>query len=142
VAVSASSSAADHSSSVFVCPPNLVRGQAKVSERSPERLTAVDAIQELPAFLHRQPFLCSPPEACPGGLVLRFTASVTVAAFQPAGQGAVRRLWAASPTLRISDVADLVQLLTCPRRCGEQAEREPPPDDRRRHIAHRSGLAN
>ena len=82
--------------------PNLVRGQAKVSERSPERLTVVDAIQELPTFLHRQPFLCPPPEACPGGLVLRFTACVTVTPFQPAGRGAVGRLRATSAAMGVS----------------------------------------
>jgi hypothetical protein len=94
------------------------------------------------ACLDGQPCLRSPPEPCPCGDVLRFTASVAVAAFQPAGQGAVCRLWAASSTLRIGNVTDLVKLLHCPRWPGYQPKGESPPDDRWRHIAHRSRLAN
>jgi hypothetical protein len=45
-------------------------------------------------------------------------------------------------TLNIGLIADLVQLLNGPRRIGYQAEREPPSDDRRRHIAYSSRSAN
>ena len=54
----------------------------------------------------------------------------------------MRHLRATSATLRISHIADFMQLLHCPRRPGNQTQREPPPDDRRRHIAHGSRLAN
>jgi hypothetical protein len=54
----------------------------------------------------------------------------------------VCRLWAASSTLRIGNVTDLVKLLHCPRWPGYQPKGEPAPDDRRRHIAHGSRLAN
>ena len=46
--------------------PHLVRGQAQVSEHSPKGLAAVDDLQELPAFLDRQPRLRSASSACPG----------------------------------------------------------------------------
>jgi hypothetical protein len=69
-------------------------------------------------------------------------AFVAVAPFQPAGQGAVGYLRAASSALRIGLIADLVQLLQCPGRLIDQPKEEPPTDDRRCHIAHGSGLAN
>jgi hypothetical protein len=42
--------------------------------------------------------------------------------------------------LRIGDIADISQLLDCPRRRRKQPQRKPPPHDRRRHIAGRSRL--
>ena len=76
------------------------------------------------------------------GVVLGVTASVAIAAFQPAGQGAVGDLRAAAATLGIGLVADLMQLLESPRRLRDPAERAPASDDRRRHSAHGSRLAN
>ena len=51
-------------------------------------------------------------------------------------------LRAAPATLGIGLITDLMQLLPCPGRLGYQAQGEPPSDDRRRHIAHSSRLAN
>jgi hypothetical protein len=89
-------------------PSNLVGGQAQITERRPERLTAVDRIQELLAHSGRESLLRLAPKACPRRVVLRFPAPVAVAAFQPAGQRAVRRLGATSASLGIGVVADLV----------------------------------
>ena len=72
----------------------------------PERLAAVDRIQELLAHLSRESLLRLAPEACPGGVVLRFTAAIAVTAFQPAGQGAVGHLRTAPPALRIGLITD------------------------------------
>jgi hypothetical protein len=43
----AASSAADHSSSVLVEAPDLIGGQAKVTEHSAERLAAIYRVEEL-----------------------------------------------------------------------------------------------
>ena len=122
-------------------PPDLVGGQAKFTEHRAERLAVVDRVEELLAHLYGEPLLRLAPKACPRGVVLRFTALVAVAAFQPAGQGAVDDLRAAAATLGIGLITDLMQLLPCPGRLGYQAQGEPPSDDRRRHIADGGGLA-
>jgi hypothetical protein len=88
-------------------PPDLIGGQAQIPERRPERLTAADRIQELLAYVGRESLLRLAPEACPGGVVLRFTASFAVASFQPTGQGAVGHLRATAAALRIGPIADL-----------------------------------
>jgi hypothetical protein len=80
--------------------------------------------------------------ARPGGVILRSSALVTVAALSPPDQCAVGGLGSAAATLRIGLVPDLMQLLESPRRCRDQAERTPTSDDRRRHIARSGGLAN
>jgi hypothetical protein len=59
------------------------------------------------AYVGRESFLRLAPEACPCGVVLRFTASFAVASFQPAGQGAVGHLRATAAALRIGLIADL-----------------------------------
>jgi len=46
VAVSAASSCSDHSSSALVTP-DLIRGEAEVTQRLPERLTGVDRVDKL-----------------------------------------------------------------------------------------------
>jgi hypothetical protein len=115
--------------------------EGEVANCGPEWFTCVEGVQELLPHLDGEPPLRPASEAGPRGVVLRFTASVAVAAFQPAGQGAVRHLRAAPATLRIGKFPDLVQLLQCPRRPGYQPQGEPPPDDRRRHIACCGGLA-
>ena len=73
-------------------PSHLIGSQAKVTKHVPERLAVVDRVEELLPHLYGEPRLRIASEACPRGVVLRFTASVAVAAFQPAGQGAVCRL--------------------------------------------------
>jgi len=70
-------------------PPNSIGGQPQLVEHCAEWLASVDAIEELLAHIGRQSLLCLAPEAGPRGVVLRFTASVALAAFQPTGQGAV-----------------------------------------------------
>jgi hypothetical protein len=122
--------------------PHLVGGQAKVTEHRSERLATVDRVEELLPQLYGESLLRPASEARPGGVVLGFTASVAIAAFRPAGQGAVGDLRAAAATLGIGLVADLMQLLESPRRLRDPAERAPASDDRRRHIAHGSRLAN
>jgi hypothetical protein len=107
-------------------PPNLAGGQAQITERRPERLTAVDRIQELLAHSGRESLLRLAPKACPRRVVLRFPAPVAVAPFQPAGQRAVCRLWAASSTIGIGKLPHFVQLLHCPWRPGNQPKGEPP----------------
>ena len=99
-------------------PSHLIGSQAKVTQHLLKRLAAVDAVEEPLAYFDGQPCLRSAPEACPRGVVLRFMASVAVTPFQPSGHGAVCRLWAASSTLRIGKLPDLVQPLQCPRRRG------------------------
>jgi len=76
-----------------------------------ERLAVVDRVEELLSHLYGEPRLCIASEACPGCVVLRFPASIAVASFRPAGQGAVCCLWAASSIIRIGKVADLAHLL-------------------------------
>jgi hypothetical protein len=61
---------------------------------------------------------------------------------QASGSVSVCRLWATSAALRISHIADFMQLLYRPRRPAYQPKGAPAPDDRWRHIAHRSRLAN
>jgi hypothetical protein len=80
-------------------------------EHRAERLAVVDRVEELLSHLYGEPRLCIASEACPGCVVLRFPASLAVASFQPAGQGAVCCLWAASSIIRIGKVADLAHLL-------------------------------
>jgi hypothetical protein len=87
---------------------DLVRAQAKVTEHRPERLAVVNRIDELLAYLDRESLLRFAPEARPRGVVLCFTASVAVAAFQPAGKGAVGHLRATAATLGIGLVTDLM----------------------------------
>jgi hypothetical protein len=50
-------------------PPNLVGGQAQITERRPERLIAVDRIQELLAHSGRESLLRLAPKACPRRVV-------------------------------------------------------------------------
>jgi hypothetical protein len=121
VVVRAASSSSDHSSSGLVRPPHLIGSQAKITQDPPERLPPIDGIQEHLAHLGRESLLRLASEAFPRCVLLRLTASVAVAPFQPAGQRAVCRLRARSAVV---------------------PEREPPPDDRRRHIARGSRLAN
>ena len=123
-------------------PPYLVGGQAGVAECGLELVARVDGVQELLPQLYGELRLRSASEPCPGGVVLGFPALVAVASFQPAGQSAVCRLWAASSTIGISKLPNSVQLLHCPRRPRYQPEGDPSPNDRRRHIADRSRLAN
>jgi hypothetical protein len=95
---------------LFVClgePPDLVRRQAKITQYLPERLAAVDRIQELLAPLGRESLLRVAPEAGPCGDVLRLTASMAVTPFQPAGQRAVCRLGATPAAVGISLISDL-----------------------------------
>jgi hypothetical protein len=94
--------------------PDLVGGQAKFTEHRAERLAVVDRVEELLPQLYEESLLRPASEACPGGVVLGFTASVAIAAFQPAGQGAVGDLRAAAATLGIGLITDLMQLLPCP----------------------------
>ena len=79
-------------------PPDLVGGQAKFTEHRAERLAVVDRVEELLPQLYGESLLRPASEARPGGVVLGFTASVAIAAFQPAGQGAVGDLRAAAAT--------------------------------------------
>jgi hypothetical protein len=59
VAVSAAWSLSDHSGSVLVRPPHLIRSQAKVTKRCPEGLAAVDRVEELRSYLGWEPLLRS-----------------------------------------------------------------------------------
>ena len=95
---------------------HLVGGQAKFTEHRAERLVVVDRVEELLPQLYGESLLRPASAARPGGVVLGFAASVAIAAFQPAGQGAVGDLRAAAATLGIGLVADLMQLLESPRR--------------------------
>jgi hypothetical protein len=79
-----------------------------LAERRPERLTAVDRIEELLAHLGWESLVGLAPEACSRGIVLRLVASVAIAPFQPAGQRAVGHLRASSAALRIGLVPNLV----------------------------------
>ena len=122
--------------------PHLVGCQAEFPECRSECLAAVDRVEELLAHLGWESLVRLAPEACPGGVVLRFTASVAIAAFQPAGQGAVGYLRAAAATLGIGLITDLLQLLQCPWRISDQSKRQPPADNWRCHIAHCGCLAD
>jgi hypothetical protein len=84
--------------------------------------------------------LCSP--AGPRSVVLGLAASVAATSLIPPRHGAVGYPWATSSAMRIRHIADFMQLLHCPGRPWYQPEREPAPHDRRRHIAHGSGLAD
>jgi len=88
--------------------PDLVRGQTEVGEHRPERLPAVDRIEELLAHLGGESLLRRAAEAGLGGVVLRLTTLGAVAAFQPSGQGAVGHLRATAAALGIGLVADVV----------------------------------
>jgi hypothetical protein len=116
-------------------PPHLIGSQAKITQDLPERLAPIDGIQEHLAHLGRESLLRLGSEAFPRCVRLRFTASVAVTPFEPAGNGAVGCPRATSAALRIGLAADFMQLLHCPRRPGYQPKGEPAPDDRRRHIA-------
>jgi hypothetical protein len=70
-------------------PRHLVWGQAKITQYLPELSAAVDRIEELLPHLGRESLSRLALEAWPCCVVLRFAASVAVAAFQPAGQRAV-----------------------------------------------------
>jgi hypothetical protein len=58
--------------------------------------------------------------------VLGLVASGAATSLIPPCHGAVGYLWAASATLGIGLIADLVQLLQCPRRLSDQPKEEPP----------------
>ena len=68
VAVSAAWSLSDHSGSVLVRPPHLIRSQAKVTRRCPEGLAAVDRVEELRSYLGwgaaSSLWLCQPLFVC------------------------------------------------------------------------------
>jgi hypothetical protein len=89
-------------------PPHLIGSQAKVTEHRAERLAVVDGVEELLPHLYGESRLCIASEARPRCVLLHFTASVAVTPFQPAGQGAVCRLWARSAALGVGLIADLV----------------------------------
>jgi hypothetical protein len=71
-------------------PPHLVGSQAKVTEHRAERLAVVDRVEELLPHLDGEPRLCISSEARPRCVLLRFTASVAVTAFQPASGSGCR----------------------------------------------------
>jgi hypothetical protein len=123
-------------------PPHLIGSQAKVTKHVPERLAVVDRVEELLPHLYGEPRLRIASEACPRGVVLRFTASVAVAAFQPAGQGAVCRLWATSAALRIKSYRGLHATAAVSRAARISAQGRASAGRQGRHIAHGSRLAN
>src|SRR5687767_14933898 len=108
VAVRAASSAADHTSSVLANPHNLIGRQARVTERSPERLAGVDGIQDLLPNLDGKPLLCLSSLACPSVVALQLSALDTTAALIPPRHRAVRRLGSTTVAIRIDVVADLI----------------------------------
>jgi hypothetical protein len=123
-------------------PPHLIGGQTEFAEHRPERLAAVDRIQELLAHLGRESLLRLAPEACPRGVVLRL-AGIECSYIPHSTASWCRGLPAGHAVgLGIGKLADLVQLLQRPRRSGNQPKGEPSPDNRRRHTAHSSRLAN
>ena len=82
--------------------------EGEVANCGLEWFTCVEGVQELLPHLDGEPPLRPASEAGARGVVLRFTASVAVAAFQPAGQSAVGHLRAASAALGIGLIANLV----------------------------------
>jgi hypothetical protein len=97
-------------------PPHLVGGQAKLTEHRSERLSTVDRVEELLSHVAGEPRLRPTPAAFSGGIVLRLAASNAATSLIPPRHGAVGYLRAASATLGIGKLADLVQLLQCPGR--------------------------
>jgi hypothetical protein len=65
--------------------PHLIGSQAEDAEHSPDRLAAVDRIQQLLPHLDRELLLRLTPKACPRCVVLRFTAPVAVTVFPATG---------------------------------------------------------
>ena len=121
----------------------LVRGKAKITEHRSERPAAVDRVEKLLPHTRRGVAACALRR--PRALAASFCARRHWSQSQPSGppdQCAVGDLRAAAATLGIGLVTDLMQLLESPRRLRDQAERAPASDDRRRHIAHGSRLAN
>src|SRR5215217_6821821 len=100
------------------------------------------SVEELLSYVGRQPCLRSRSPADPGLVALEVAASCAATSRVPPPHGAVGRTGAAASTVRIGLVADLVKLLECPRRPGDQAEGEPATNHRRRHIAYGSLLAH
>ena len=73
-------------------PPHLVRSQTEFAERGPERLAAVDRIQELLAHLHWQPALRSGSPEFSLLVTVRLAAEGAATAAVPARVRAVRGL--------------------------------------------------
>ena len=88
--------------------PNLVGGQAKVTEHGPERLAAVDRVEELLSHLDRESPLRLPPEAGPRSVVLGLAASGAVTSLIPPCHGAVGHLRATPASAGIGLIADLL----------------------------------
>jgi hypothetical protein len=134
MAIRATSSAVAQSSSVLVSPQTWFDVRPKIADCGLEWFACVDRVQELLPHLDGEPRLRLASEARPGGVVLRFPASITIAALSPPDQGAVGGLRATSSTIGIGQLPDFLQLLQRPRRLRNQSKGEPPPNDRRRHI--------
>jgi hypothetical protein len=122
--------------------PHLVRCQAEITERLPERFATVDRVQELPPDFGGKPILRSAPAACSGVVALESAAFSAATARIPPRHGAVDGTSATPPPVRISSAANLLQLLQGPRRRRNQPERKPPPDDGRRDVADGGRMAN
>jgi hypothetical protein len=73
-------------------PPHLIGGQAKIAQHLPERLAAVDCVQELLPHLGWEPLLRSGPSASSLIVGMCLGAEDAVAACVPSRVGAVRRL--------------------------------------------------
>jgi hypothetical protein len=86
--------------------------------------------------------LCFVPAASLRFVALESAAFSAAAARVLSGDGAVSSTIAAPAPLRIGEVANLVQFLHGPRRFWDEPEREPAPNDRRRHITDGSRLPN
>jgi hypothetical protein len=74
--------------------PHLIGSQAKITQYLPERLAAVDRIEELLAHLGRESLLRLAPEAGLGGVVLGLAALGAATSVIPTCHGAVGHLGA------------------------------------------------
>ena len=72
-------------------PPHLIGGQAKIAQYLPERLAAVDRVQELLPHLGWEPRLRPGPSASSLVITVRPTTARAVASAVPARVRAVRR---------------------------------------------------
>jgi hypothetical protein len=88
------------------------------------------------------PVLRLAPSACPGLTALELAAFSAATSRIPPRHGAVGRTSAPPSTLRISALANLLQLLRRPWRPRNQPKREPAPHDRRRHTGGRGRLTD
>jgi hypothetical protein len=88
--------------------PHLVGGQVEIAEHSPERLAAVNGVEEPPPYFGRETRLCPASEPCLGGGGLGLSAYGAATAVIPTRHSAVGHLRATSATLRIGFIADLV----------------------------------